>query len=50
MTSFINWLKNPLKTESGNPSTWRLFLLIGLVLVAIAAWAIIFRHIRENIE
>lgn len=50
MASFMNWLKNPLGTESGKPDAWRLFLLIGLVLVFVAVWAIIFRHIRENIE
>ncbi len=50
MKKFFDWLKNPLHSESGEPSAWTLFLLIGLVLVCITAWAIIFKHIRENIE
>ena len=50
MKSFIDWLKNPLQTESGSPSAWRLFLFIGLVIVLIAVWGVIFSHIRENIE
>lgn len=44
---FINWLKNPLDTQSGQPSTFTLFLFIGLVLVLLTAWALIFNHIRE---
>ncbi len=50
MKSFLDWLKNPLKTESGNPTAWRLFLFIGLALVFVGIWAIIFSHIREGIE
>lgn len=50
MKSLVDWLKNPLGTENEGPSALRVFLFIGLVLVAIAAWAIIFSHIRENID
>lgn len=46
---FFDWLKNPLRDTSGGPSGWTLFLFIGLTLVFIAAWALIFRHIREAV-
>jgi LPXTG-motif cell wall-anchored protein len=43
---FVSWLKNPLNTETGNPSALTLFLFIGLVLVLIASWGLLFRHLR----
>lgn len=50
MSAFVAWLKNPLNTESGSPSGFTIFLFIGLVLIGIAVWALIFRHIRDAIE
>lgn len=47
--SFFSWLKNPLQDTSGGPSAWNLFLFIGLALVMLAAWGLIFRHIREAV-
>lgn len=44
--SFIAWWKNPLGNDSG-PSAVTLFLFIGLILVLLAAWGLIFKHIRE---
>lgn len=48
-TDFMDWLQNPLKNASGGPSAWTLFLFLGLVLVLLSAWGLIFRHIREAI-
>lgn len=47
--SFAAFLKNPLGTTSGGPSSWNLFLFIGLTLVLLAAWGLIFSHIRAAI-
>jgi hypothetical protein len=49
LADFMAWLKNPLGTESGGPSALNLFLFIGLVLILLAAWALIFRHIRAAV-
>jgi hypothetical protein len=49
VADFMAWLKNPLGDASGQPSAFTLFLLIGLLLVMLALWTIIFRHIREAI-
>lgn len=49
LDDFFAWLKNPLGDTSGGPTAWNLFLFIGLALVSIAAWALIFRHIREAV-
>jgi hypothetical protein len=49
MQSFFTFLTNPLGTTSGGPSAWNLFLFIGLVLVLLAAWGLIFAHIRAAI-
>lgn len=46
---FMNWLANPLRDTSGGPSAWTLFLFVGLTLAILAAWALIFRHIKEAI-
>ena len=44
----IAWWKNPFGNGEG-PSAYSLFLFIGLILVFLSAWAIIFRHIREAV-
>jgi hypothetical protein len=49
VADFIAWWKNPLGSDSGQPSAVRLFLFIGLILVLLAAWGLIFRHIREAV-
>jgi len=49
LDSFISWWKNPLGNASGGPSAGNLFLVIGLILVFLVAWGIIFAHIREAV-
>ena len=49
MQTFISWLQNPLDTESGKPDVLHLFLLVGLLLVLLGIWAMLFRHIREAV-
>lgn len=46
VADFVAWLKAPLGT---GPSAGTLFLFIGLVLIFIALWALIFRHIRAAV-
>ena len=47
--SFMTWLANPFDASNGGPSAYLLFLAIGLVLVMLAAWGMIFRHIRAAV-
>ena len=43
---FTSWLTNPLDTQSGQPSAWTLFLFLGLIIILLVLWGLIFRHIR----
>lgn len=45
-TGFMDWLADPLDSENGSPSAMTLFLFVGLIVVCLAAWGLIFQHIR----
>lgn len=44
--SFMQFLTDPFSTKDDAPlSAWRLFLVIGLIIVLVAAWGLVFRSI-----
>lgn len=46
MRSFLDFLNDPFNRKDNMPlSAWRMFLVVGLILVLLVAWGLIFRAI-----
>jgi hypothetical protein len=51
MRSFLDFLKDPFDRNGNMPlSAWRLFLVVGLIVVLLAGWGLVFRAISFAAE
>lgn len=50
MQEFIAFLKDPFGSGSNAPlSAWRLFLVIGLIIMLLVLWGFLFRQISADV-
>ena len=51
MSAFMGFLSDPFDSAGNTPlSAWRLFLAIGLIIVLLAVWGLVFRAIAYAAE
>lgn len=51
MRSFLDFLADPFDRKSDMPlSAWRLFLVVGLIIVLLTLWGMVFRAIAFAAE